>query len=186
MIWRPEKELEEVLDNSGKGLRFDPTWISCIGAPVQLFQHCLLALSSKNSEFKTWKTVRRALRTVSKLEVGVSVGKLNDPPKSCIPSSAKMKMNKKRRKRRDMMDDSAFIRAITRLRSGDQYLKRKTKGSFSQETWQLVASGVNIIRVILSCCIILLHFKVVLLDNRLLLCVNLLNQDVSVSTRKWN
>ena len=71
---------------------------------------------------------------MSKLEVGVSVGKLNDPPKSCIPSSAKMKMNKKRRKRRDMMDDSAFIRAITRLRSGDQYLKRKTKGSFSQET----------------------------------------------------
>ena len=65
---------------------------------------------------------------MSKLEVGVSVGKLNDPPKSCIPSSAKMKMNKKRRKRRDMMDDSAFIRAITRLRSGDQYLKRKDQG----------------------------------------------------------
>ena len=65
---------------------------------------------------------------MSKLEVGVSVGKLNDPPKSCIPSSAKMKMNKKRRKRRDMMDDSAFIRAITRLRSGDQYLKRKDRG----------------------------------------------------------
>ena len=66
---------------------------------------------------------------MSKLEVGVSVGKLNDPPKSCIPSSAKMKMNKKRRKRRDMMDDSAFIRAITRLRSGDQYLKRKDRGT---------------------------------------------------------
>ena len=34
-----------------------------------------------------------------------------------------MKMKRKRRRRRDMMDDKAFIRAITRFRSGDQYLK---------------------------------------------------------------
>ena len=34
-----------------------------------------------------------------------------------------MKMKRKRRRRRDMMDDKAFISAITRFRSGDQYLK---------------------------------------------------------------
>ena len=34
-----------------------------------------------------------------------------------------MKMNKKRSRRRDIMDDKAFIRAITRFLSGDQYLK---------------------------------------------------------------
>ena len=60
--------------------------------------------------------------TVSKLEVGVSSSKLNEPPNSCIPSKAKMNMKRKRRKSKDMMDDKAFMRAITRLRSGDQYL----------------------------------------------------------------
>ena len=63
--------------------------------------------------------------TVSKLDVGVCSGKLNEPPKSCIPNKAKMKMKRKRRKSKDMMDDKAFIRAITRLRKGDQYLKGK-------------------------------------------------------------
>ena len=61
--------------------------------------------------------------TVSKLDVGVCSGKLNEPPKSCIPNKAKMKMKRKRRKSKDMMDDKAFMRAITRLRKGDQYLK---------------------------------------------------------------
>ena len=36
-----------------------------------------------------------------------------------------MKMKRKRRKSKDMMDDKAFMRAITRLRKGDQYLKRE-------------------------------------------------------------
>ena len=44
-------------------------------------------------------------------------------PPTCIPSRAKMKMKRKRRRRRDMMEDKAFISAITRFRSGDQYLK---------------------------------------------------------------
>ena len=61
----------------------------------------------------------------SKLDVGVPLGKLSWPPKNCMPKSAKMNMNKKRRRRRDMMEESAFIRAITRLRNGDQYLGRK-------------------------------------------------------------
>ncbi len=62
---------------------------------------------------------------VSKFEVGASSpAKLKLPPKSCIPRRAKMKMKRKSKKRRDMMEDKAFIRAITRLRRGDQYLKR--------------------------------------------------------------
>ena len=34
-----------------------------------------------------------------------------------------MNMNKNNRNKRDKMDDKAFIRAITRFRNGDQYLK---------------------------------------------------------------
>ena len=65
------------------------------------------------------------MMTLSKLEVGVPSTKLKVPPKSCIPSRAKMKMKRKSRKRSDMMEAKAFIRAITRLRSDIQYLKGK-------------------------------------------------------------
>ena len=70
----------------------------------------------------TWKTVSSALIIESKFEVGVPSGKLSWPPKNCIPSSAKIKIKRKRRRRRDMIEERAFIRAITRLRRGDQYL----------------------------------------------------------------
>ena len=63
-----------------------------------------------------------------KFESGVPSGKLKVPPNSCIPRRAKMNMNKNSRNRRDMMEDKAFIRAITRLRSGDQYLNEGSKG----------------------------------------------------------
>jgi len=53
------------------------------------------------------------------------VGKLKDPPKSCIPRSAKIKMKRKSKNRRDIIEERAFIKAITRLRRGDQYLKGK-------------------------------------------------------------
>ena len=65
---------------------------------------------------------------VLKLEVGVPSSKLKKPPKSCIPRRAKMKMNKNSRNRRDKIEDMAFIKAITRFLSEDQYLKeRKNK-----------------------------------------------------------
>ena len=67
----------------------------------------------------------KALVIVSKLDVGLPSGKLKEPPKTCMPSSAKIKMNKKRRNRRDMMDEMAFMRAITRFRKLDQYLRIK-------------------------------------------------------------
>ena len=63
--------------------------------------------------------------TVSKFEVGVSSGKLYDPPKSCIPRRANIKMNKNKRNKRDIIDDKAFIKAITRFLKEDQYLKEK-------------------------------------------------------------
>ena len=60
----------------------------------------------------------------SKLEVGVPSGKLSWPPKNCMPSKAKMKMKRKRSRSRDMMEERAFMRAMTRLRKGDQYLQK--------------------------------------------------------------
>ena len=41
-----------------------------------------------------------------------------------------MNMNKNNRNKRDMMDDKAFIRAITRFRNGDQYLKSRRNTTF--------------------------------------------------------
>ena len=61
----------------------------------------------------------------SKLDVGVPSGKLSCPPKNCIPRRAKMKINKNRSSKRDIMDDKAFISAITRFLKGDQYLQKK-------------------------------------------------------------
>jgi hypothetical protein len=58
---------------------------------------------------------------VLKLVGGVPSSKLNCPPKSCMPSNAKMRMNKNRRNNREMMDLIEFRRDMTRLRSDDQY-----------------------------------------------------------------
>ena len=60
-----------------------------------------------------------------KFDGGVPSGKLNVPPKSCIPSRAKMRMNRKRRRRREMMDFIELRRETTRLRKEDQYLEEK-------------------------------------------------------------
>ena len=79
---------------------------------------------------------------MSKFEVGVSSGKLNDPPKSCIPRRANMNMNKNNRNKRDMMDDKAFIRAITRFRNGDQYLKSRRNTTFIILVSDIISSGI--------------------------------------------
>ena len=62
---------------------------------------------------------------VSKFDVGRPSGKLKFPPNSCIPSKANIKINRKSRRRRERMDDMAFVKATTRLRSEDQYLNQK-------------------------------------------------------------
>ena len=92
------------------------------------YQHINTLVTNKIGLFTlilTWKTVSKALMIESKLDVGVPSGKLSWPPKNCIPSRAKIKMNRKSRRSRDMIDDKAFIRAITRFLNGDQYLKNK-------------------------------------------------------------
>ena len=40
-----------------------------------------------------------------------------------------MKIKRKSKKRRDIIEERAFIKAITRLRRGDQYLKTKKERS---------------------------------------------------------
>ncbi len=66
-----------------------------------------------------------AMENELKFEGGVPSSKLKVPPKSCIPSNAKIKMKRKRSKSSDMMD---FIEAksdTTKLRKEDQYLEEK-------------------------------------------------------------
>ena len=46
------------------------------------------------------------------------------PPKSCIPSKAKMRMKRKSRKSRDTMERILLSNDITRLRNDAQYLKQ--------------------------------------------------------------
>ena len=59
----------------------------------------------------------------SKFEAGVPWSKLKDPPKSCIPSRAKMRMNRKRRRRRETMDFMEASKETTRFRNEAQYLQ---------------------------------------------------------------
>ena len=57
-----------------------------------------------------------------KLEGGVPSGKLKTPPNNCIPRRAKMRMNRKRRNSKDMMERMELKREITRFLKEDQYL----------------------------------------------------------------
>ena len=59
----------------------------------------------------------------SKLEAGVPNSKLKVPPKSCIPSRAKMRMKRKRSRRSETMDFIDASRETTRFLKDDQYLK---------------------------------------------------------------
>ena len=63
-----------------------------------------------------------ATENESKFEAGVPKSKLKVPPKSCIPSRAKMRMKRKRRRRRETMDFMEASRETTRFLRDDQYL----------------------------------------------------------------
>ena len=58
---------------------------------------------------------------VLKLVGGVPSPKLNAPPNNCMPSSAKIRMNKKSRNNREMMDLIELSNDITRFLSDAQY-----------------------------------------------------------------
>ena len=70
----------------------------------------------------TWNTVSSDCQKVSKLLRGVSSSKLNLPPNSCIPSKAKMTMNRKSSSNKLAMERILFSKDATRLRRDDQYL----------------------------------------------------------------
>lgn len=70
----------------------------------------------------TWKTVRRAIGKESKLVGGVPSGRLKAPPNNCMPNSAKIKMNRKSKKRSEIMLLIELSSEITRFLSEDQYL----------------------------------------------------------------
>ena len=71
----------------------------------------------------TWKTVSIATEKESKLEAGVPKSKLNVPPKSCIPNSAKIRMKRKSSNSKETIDLSDANRDTTRFLNDDQYLQ---------------------------------------------------------------
>jgi len=60
---------------------------------------------------------------VSKLAAGRPSGKLKAPPKSCIPNRAKIRMKRKSRKSKEMIERMELNSEITKLRREDQYLQ---------------------------------------------------------------
>lgn len=62
---------------------------------------------------------------VLKLAGGVPSGKLKAPPNSCMPSKAKIKMNKKSRNNRERIERIELSNDITRFLKDDQYLHKK-------------------------------------------------------------
>ena len=62
-----------------------------------------------------------------KFEGGVPSGKLNVPPNSCIPRSAKIKMKRKSKRSSDIIDFIELRSETTRFRNDDQYLQEKNK-----------------------------------------------------------
>ncbi len=61
-----------------------------------------------------------------KFDAGVPSSKLNVPPKSCMPSKANMRMNRKSSNSREMMDFIELSRDTTRFLKEDQYLENAT------------------------------------------------------------
>ena len=85
--------------------------------------------SFQSSPVRIWKTVSMATEKESKLVGGLPSGKLKVPPKSCMPSSAAMRMKRKRRSSSEMMDFIEETSDTSRLRREDQYLKETAVGN---------------------------------------------------------
>ena len=62
---------------------------------------------------------------VLKLAGGVPSGTLKAPPNSCMPSKAKIRMNKKSRNNREIIERIELSSDITRFLRDDQYLSRE-------------------------------------------------------------
>ena len=57
------------------------------------------------------------------LRRGTWSGKLNLPPNTCIPTSEKMTIKRKRRRRRQAMDRTEFSKEAMRLAKDGQFLR---------------------------------------------------------------
>lgn len=81
----------------------------------------------QSSPVRIWNTVNKLCQKLSKFDRGFcSVGsKLNLPPKTCIPSRAKITMNKNRRSKSDAIDWIELRSDATRFDSERQYLFEK-------------------------------------------------------------
>lgn len=88
--------------------------------------------SVRQNDF-TWETVRKASQGESKL-LRRSGG--NRPPKSCVPSRAKMNINRNRMDKSETIDRTALNKLRTRLPSERQYLC--AEGSIMQTTFQFL------------------------------------------------
>ena len=86
-------------------------------------------LRSVLAHFFTWNTVSKLCTKVSKLLRGFASveSKLNLPPKTCIPSRAKMTIKRKRSSNREAMDWIELRSEATRLERDRQYLKHGTE-----------------------------------------------------------
>ena len=84
-----------------------------------------------------------AIENELKFDGGVPSGKLNVPPKSCIPSRAKMRMKRKRRSRREMMDFIELSSDITKLRREDQYLEKRRNQVWSYLFYSILLNFYN-------------------------------------------
>lgn len=82
---------------------------------------------------RTWKTHSIACQNVSKLLNGFAPFScpLNFPPNTCMPSSAKITMNRKSRTRRLAIALIELMRETTRFRSDVQYLFHQISHRFS-------------------------------------------------------
>lgn len=80
----------------------------------------------QSSPVSIWNTVSRLCQKQSKLCLGLfSFGlKLNLPPKTCIPSNAKMTINKNSNSNKEAMDWIEFNKEATKFESDRQYLKQ--------------------------------------------------------------
>lgn len=77
----------------------------------------------------TWKTLMRAWGKLSNvLRLTCMSSKSNLPPKSCIPSSAKTMMKRKRRRSKEAIERTELSREATRLLRDVQYLGRGETG----------------------------------------------------------
>lgn len=71
-----------------------------------------------------------AIENELKFDGGVPSGKLNVPPKSCIPRRAKIRMKRKSSNSNEIMDFMELSKDTTRLRREDQYLEDGRRKSF--------------------------------------------------------